>query len=858
MKFYTNVTQYGSVILHRWVEDGQHKKRAVSFHPTLYIPSNDESSEYKTVYGEPVEPKHPGTIKQCRAFIEQYKEVPNFTVYGTTQYQYQFLAEHYPKHPVEYSFDDLNIYNIDIETTCENGFPDVDNPMEEVNVITIEHRGKYTIWHLPGFDNKKFHEEGYEKLLDTDGKNITTVLCQTEIELLQRFLEFWKDGDYPDIVTGWNVRFFDIPYLYERIKSLFDEDEANALSPWNVVRRQEVRKWNRDQTAYSIAGVSTLDYMELYRNFTYTAQESYSLDNISYVELKKKKLDYEEYGHLHTFYRNNFTKFVVYNIHDVELVAQLEDKMRLLELAVTMAYDAKCSFDDVFSQVRMWDVIIFNELYRQRKVIPPKTDHSKDAAYEGAYVKDPQLGAHDWIVSFDLASLYPHLIMQYNISPETLIDGIDTPASNTETSNLVSGLLDQKIDTSDLKTHNVCLTANRQFFRTDVSGFLPKIMQRMYDDRKKYKKEMLKAKAAKVKAKSKAEENKLEKDVSKFENLQKSKKIQLNSAYGALGNEYFRFFDIRIAEAITLSGQLSIRWIENNVNRFMNELLDTKNEDYIIAVDTDSIYVRFGPLVKKVFGDNQVEPEKIINFLEKACNEKIKDFIDQTYIKLAKYVNAYQQKMMMDREVIASRGIWTAKKRYVLDVWDSEGVRYEKPELKIMGLEAIKSSTPEPCRKKIKEVLKIALRENEDAVINFIKDFRKEFYKLPAEEVAFPRSITGIDKYSHPVTVFKKSTPMHVKGALLFNHLLKKMEMDKDYRPIQDHDKIKFIHMRVPNPARGPVVAFRDFLPDEIGLDEYVDYKTQFEKTFLDPLKIVLDKIGWKTERQATLDAFMV
>jgi len=542
--------------------------------------------------------------------------------------------------------------------------------------------------------------------------------CRDESDLIRRFLDLWTRW-HPDVVTGWNVEQFDIPYLTNRITKLFGEDEAKKLSPWNRISKRDTVMMNRPVQFYDISGIAILDYIQLYRKFTYSQQESYRLDNIAHVELGEKKLDYSEFETLHQLYKHDYQKFIEYNIKDVELVEKLEDKMKLIELALTLAYDNKVNYDDVFTQVRMWDAIVYNYLLKKKIVIPQMKKGSKSSQYEGAYVKDPILGMHEWVASFDLNSLYPHLIMQYNISMETLIEPTkytDNMRGFIQNCNAnVENLLNQEVDTAILKDLGVTVTPNGQLFHVNKGqGVLPEIMDSMYKDRTRYKKLAIEAKKKiETVLEDKNQVQYLEKQVARYNNLQLAKKVTLNSAYGALGNQYFRFFDIRIAEGITTAGQLSIRWIEKKINEYMNKLLKTQDEDYVIASDTDSIYLNMGPLVKKLY-PNVDDTKKVIKFMDKVCDDKIQPFIDASYEELKEYVNAYQQRMEMKRESLADKAIWTAKKRYILNVYNSEGVAYAKPKLKIMGLEAVKSSTPSACRTKIKEAINIIMTQTQD------------------------------------------------------------------------------------------------------------------------------------------------
>jgi DNA polymerase elongation subunit (family B) len=579
----------------------------------------------------------------------------------------------------------------------------------------------------------------------------------------------------------------------------------------------------------------------LYKKFTYTNQESYRLDHIAFVELGQKKLDHSEFDTFREFYTKDWQKFVDYNIKDVELVDQLEDKMKLIELCLTMAYDAKVNYNDVFYQVRTWDAIIYNYLKKRNIVIPPKDKSSKDDKFAGAYVKEPIPGIYNWVVSFDLNSLYPHLIMQYNISPETLVETRHSSAS-------VERILGKQISING----DFCVCANGAQYRKDIRGFLPELMEKMYNDRVVFKKKMLTAKQQYEKTPTKE----LEKEIARCNNIQMAKKISLNSAYGAIGNQYFRYYKLANAEAITLSGQVSIRWIESKMNQYLNRILKSKDIDYVIASDTDSIYLNMGPLVENVYKGRETTREKVVGFLDKICKMELEPYIESSYQELAEYVNAYDQKMQMKRENIADRGIWTAKKRYILNVWDSEGVRYEQPKLKIMGLEAVKSSTPAPCRQMIKDGLKLIMTKTEDDLIDYIDQSRKKFNSLSVEEISFPRTVNDVVKHKAVNTIYGKGTPIHVRGALLYNHIIKEKKLDKKYATIQNGEKIKFCYLKLPNPIRENVISYVQEFPRELGLDKYIDYELQFNKAFLEPMRVILDAIGWRIEKTLTLESF--
>jgi len=618
----------------------------------------------------------------------------------------------------------------------------------------------------------------------------------------------------------------------------------------------------RQLIAYSFVGVESLDYIELYKWYAPggKSQESYRLDNIAQVELGEGKISYDEYDNLHALYRLNFQKFIEYNIKDVKLILKLEDKLKLLELALTLAYDTKCNYEDVFAQTRMWDSLTYSYLLNRGIIVPPREVQDKDAAFEGAYVKDPQVGMHNWVASFDLNSLYPHLMMQYNISPETLIEPQDYTQEMREIISQgvsVDKLLKRQIDISSLE--GATITPNGQFFRTDKIGFLPAMMEEMYQDRKKFKKMMLTAQQEYENEKDESKKYDIEKRVARFNNLQLAKKVSLNSAYGALGSQYFRFYDLRMALGVTTAGQLSIRWIEAKINQYMNKILSTEGVDYVIASDTDSIYLRLGDLVNKVYGVDGVvkmPAQKVIEFMDKVCEDKLQPYIDKSYEELSEYVHAFAQKMQMKREGLSDKGVWTAKKRYILNVYNNEGVQYAEPHMKVMGLEMIKSSTPSAIREKMKDSIKLMMTGTEQQVQDFITNFRKEFKTLPAEEISFPRGLNGLNTYSDPVMLFKKGTPIHVRGAIVYNHYLKQKDLTKKYPLIQEGEKLKFTYLKMPNHFKNDVISFPSRIPKEFELDNYIDYDVQFDKAFLEPISVILRCMNWSAEKTNSLEDF--
>lgn len=837
MKFYTNIVQNNNVILERYIEDGVQKQREVPYMPTLFV-STVKQTPFKTIKGENVEPKMFNSIREARNYIQEHNNISNKPIYGMQQFAYAYINEEYPQR--DFDVNQLTVFNFDIETKSDEGFPNIAEADKDILSIAVRCKNQS---YILGLDEYK-----------PSGDDIY-IKCSSETDLLLKFIELWVRCN-PDIVTGWNIEMFDIPYTVNRIRRRVGKEAADRLSPWGMVRDRHIptaaSRANNDDTpnAKDIIGVTVLDYMNLYKKFTYSQQESYALDYIGEAELGEKKLDYSEYGTLNELYKQDYQKFLDYNIKDVVLVERLDDKMKLIEQACTIAYDAGVNLVDSLTSVRMWDVIIHNYLYAKNIIVPPKEQVDKDFQVEGAYVKDPQTGLHNWVVSFDLNSLYPHLIMQYNISPETYVRDIGQRPTADE---IIGGLYNNENIRKYMDDHNVTVCGSGAMYTKDFQGFLPKLMETMYNDRVKWKSRMIEAR----KQYEKQPSRELEYEIAKCNNMQMAKKIQLNSAYGALGNQYFRFFDTKYAESITLSGQLSIKWMETHLNKFLNAKLQTEAVDYVLAVDTDSLYVTLDELVNQS-GIDTTENSKVVDFLDRVATEVLEPFIDKSYTQLADYVNAYEQKMVMKREAIARNGVWTGKKHYILDVYDNEGVRYAEPKLKTMGMEAVRSSTPKIVRENLKKAYGVLLREGEKALREFIDNFEKEFRQLPFEDVSFPRGCRFIKKWESASDIYKKGTPIHVRGALLYNKLIEEKKLTKKYNNVFEGDKIKFCYMKLPNPLRENVFAVPMVLPPELQLDQYVDYEKQFDKAFKEPLNNICECMGWSLEKQFTLDDFFV
>lgn len=826
MNFYTNVVQNrGKMLLRGIDENGRPFKQKIDYKPYLFVNGHGDS-EYRTIHDEPVHRIDFDSIHEAKEYVKLYDGVDGHIIHGMTNYMYPFLFDTY-QGEIEYDPEKISVVSLDIENKIvKEGFVHaVRYTPEPITAITLTRNGKVTSF---GYKDYTPHAD-----------NITYIRCKDEMEMLDRFLDVWNSPEFsPDVITGWNIEFYDIPYLIGRITRVLGEHRVKDISPWKLINTRKTEIKGEETTVYIIEGISTLDYLDLYKNFTYIKRESYSLDFICDIELNEKKLDYSEYKSLDEMYEMNFQKYLEYNIRDAELVLKLENELGLIQLVFAVAYDAKVNFSDAMTTVKLWDVIIHNYLLEQNIVVPP-TKHGAKSSIVGGYVKEPIPGMYKWVASFDLNSLYPHLIQHYNISPEMFVGMTSVPD------------IDDIIENNRyVDTNGYSVTANGCMFRRDKKGFLAAVSEKGYSDRDLFKSKMKEAKIEYEKTK----DEKYRKEMIRWDKKQHAKKIQLNSLYGALANAAFRWFELKFAEAITMSGQLAIKWVTRDINAFMNKSLGTNNIDYAIANDTDSSYLTLEALVNKFLPD-VTDTNKIVVLLSKLCQDRIQKVIEESFVNLSNHMNSYQQKMKMKLECIADRGIWVAKKRYILNVYYDEGVIYNEPKLKVTGIEAVRSSTPRSCRDSIKEALKIVLNKHETDFHEYIADFRSKFFEMEFQDIAFPRSISDVTKYTSATGDFIKGTPIHVRGSILHNKIVKTKGID-NVDMIGNGDKIKFCYMKLPNPYNSNIIAASDELPESFGLNEYLDYETQFQKAYLDPLENIVKHIGWNTEKKFSLDDF--
>lgn len=853
-RFYTNVARIGNNLCVREQTETGPSKFKIRYQPTLYI-KTDKESEYTTLYGDYAKPVIQDMMSAGKEFMKKYEGVRGVELFGQQNWILQYINETYSG-KIDFNPKLISAWSIDIETLLledENGkiigFPNAETGDCEITLITIQCLNTKQCF---TFGSREYKGE---KTLDSRYLN-----CGTENELLKQFIQFWQNKSV-EVITGWNIERFDIPYIVNRIIAVLGEEWAKKLSPWESVEIVKKRIaggfGGDDEIVCNIAGVSIIDYMALYKKFVFVKHESYSLGHIAQEELGETKLDHSEYKNFNEFYWKGFdAKYVDYNIRDTQLVAKLEDKLKLIELVYTLAYLAKINFTDVFSPVKTWDAILHNRLLSESVVVPLRENNPDgDKQIEGAYVKDPKTGMHDWVISLDATSLYPSIMMTLNISPETY-RGIDKDFSVDA---LLSGKM--KLTPPDCQAWG----PNGSRFDKTTRGVIPKIIEEMMADRKAYKKKMLGREQdlenAKTEKQSDSTLEKIESDISAFNNLQMALKILMNSLFGAMAANGFRFRNTNVAETITLTGQYVLRSIEQQIDDKLNTVFKTVDHKYLVYVDTDSVYFNVGPVVQKYMSTIKDKAE-IIKRLEKMAVDIIQKNVNDIVSGACQQMNVYENKLSFKLEACADRAIWLAKKKYVVRAYSSEGVTYSKPKYKTIGLELVRSSTPMFIRKKLKDVLPLVFDTDETTIQKFLLSARTEFDKLSVHEIAFPRSANNLEEYSDSQNVYKKgggiSTPIQVRASLLYNSLIHKKNLGGQYPIIASGAKIKFVYLKMPNILRENVIAFPadETLPEEFGLHQKVDRDMQWDKTMIASTQIILDAIGWSAIERSSLDDF--
>lgn len=890
-EFYLSVELIGDTICERYIDsNGREQIRKVQYKPTLFQHAKaGEITPYRDIYGKYCTKKKFDSIKDARNWMRRMGDV-GMEALGMDDFRLAYISDTY-RDEIEYDRDKIRIAAIDIEVTAPE-FPEPREAKYEIDAIT-HYDSVENIFYVYDLIGDTLEEWLARKVSPDDIppeliERINYRSFNTEKSMLSAYIRDWRDRT-PVIVTGWNSNKFDMAYIITRYNFVFGKNVVRFFSPFGkVVEKTSTDAYGNEQLGYDVYGVAQMDGMDLYKKFSFTPQPSYKLDAIAEFETGKNKVEYE--GSLSELRQKDHQTYITYNIVDVIRVLDIDGKRNFIELVLSVAYYAKINFPGVMSPLKTWDAIIYNSLREENKVIPENKKHVK-TPYDGAYVKDPVISAYRYIMSFDLTSLYPSIIRQVNISPETIV------------SSFAVRPLEEYINKIAPRPSDVySCSPNGWMFKRDELGVIPVEIKKVFDQRKTWKKRMMAGERnlelikhelehltdqhnqminpdfefyedfsdeskAVLKTLSKqmlkAVKKVCEKKISQANTAQLNRKISINSLYGALGNEHFRYFDIRNASAITMFGQLAIQWIERKVNEYLNQLCGTTDYAYVRYCDTDSIYVCVDNVIEKVGGMERFKDDNHwVDFLDKFAKERMEPIIDKGYREMCEYMNNVEHLMFMDREIISgppigSKGLgsfWTAKKRYAANVWDSEGTRYEKPKLKIMGMETQRSSTPTAVKKFLKEAIRRILQEGEESLHEHYAVFEEEYKQLDYREIAGVSSANNISKWNdglgHPI----KGTPNHIKGVLFFNRHTKGIP---GITPIMEGEKVMVLPLKDKNPWQADCIAWQSGsrLPSAIESDvlKWVDYAAMFEKHVVSPLQNITESCKIDYEKRATL-----
>lgn len=840
MKFYTSVVRHGNNILYRGNHNGKRILKKVPYQPTLYVESPHSTSGMTTMHKIPVEPKIMESMSDAKKFIDDYASVHGMNVHGMDNYVNQFVTELFPD-TIDYNPSLIDVAITDIEVDITTGYGSVEKADKPISAITLKRTSddRYHVFTYLEYDKSK------TELAEIGEDKIVHHKAIDEKQMLEMFIAEWE-SNYPDVVTGWNSAFFDVGYLGKRIEVVLGEFYLKKLSPWGIVRRRTVTLMGNENYTYDIHGVANLDFMDVFKKFGYSYgnQESYKLDHIAHVLLGERKLSYEEFGDLNGLMVRNPQKYIDYNIKDVWLVVRMIEKTGLLNLCFSVAYKGGVNYEEALGTTGIWDSIIYRVMTKENMVPPLSPPRQEKLPFEGGFVKQPIPNAYKSVVTLDLASLYPHIMMQYNMSPEMYVRN-DFESVNVR----------MILDGHYRNTTSYAVAANGACFKKEEKGIIPRIIALFYAERSAAKKKML-AVEQEIENASGDEVERLTVIRNVLNNEQMAIKILMNALYGASANVHFRYHIKQMAEGITTTGQLAVQTAEKFVNECLNAMAGNKTfKDYVIYCDTDSVHICLHDFVEKYLGENPTHAQ-IESFLDQLADKKLQPSVTEGYEWMADVTGAFENKMSMKREKICVNTIYSSKKRYGMLVLNSEGVHYDEPYLSITGLAPVRSTTPEVCRQVLKDCIRLVLEEKKSEMQEKVATFKTEFFSMTADKIGKVSGTDDINAYSHPVTIYRGGTPAHVKSALLFNNMIKSRGLENRHELIVGGDKIKFVYLTQPNPVKDKVIGFKGMLPRELGIEPYIDYNVQFDKVFVSALKSVTDVVGWPHEDKNDLSDF--
>jgi DNA polymerase elongation subunit (family B) len=877
-----------------------------------------EEGTYKTVTGKPAKKMEYSKWSKFKDDREKFREYGVKLYESDISLQTKFIASHYLGQELK-TPKEFNIFYLDIEVHLETGFPRPEDAEGKITVITIfsTRDKKFYIFAEKDF-NASFITEQYKC-------EYQKRIHRTEESLLEDFINFIYH-EHPDIISGWNSQDYDIPYIINRTKKILSPEHVNRLSPVGNIREEEVRdkKQGIMRKQYFISGINCIDLMEVYKNYSPSIKSSYALGVICKEEIGVGKLEYE--GTLVDLY-NDWQKYMEYNIQDVDLLTQLDNKLGYMGLLITFCYGCRVPFEHYSKTTRVLDGAFISKLIEENIVLPDVNrklieDMKKlyDAAeagsateeqlntinsskYVGGYVADPIKGAHEWIESFDATSLYPSIMMGWNISPETKLgtiqDGVDDVyacihGDTTNEEKQIPITIGSKQSVTNvgkiaklILKNNYCLAANGTFYRQDFVGVIPKFVTEWFNARKKYKNMMMDCK------------KKGDKDGEQYYNLlQWNFKILINSVYGYLGTKFSRFYDIDNARAVTLTGQQCLKRTMNKLSQFfstewaeseLGKKLNASNfKDVIIYGDTDSVYVSAGNWLKsisykdntdtfstddmnnlkieyKVDAVNQIDDnikfvvkdktishliahERVINLLNNTFEPFVQDLVENNMINYSeKTANCRKNTISFKRESICKSVIFVEKKKYAMWLLNDEG-NVPADKLKVTGLDIVRSSTPMIAKKVLKDMVFDMLRKlDRDHTVKQIRETRDKFLKAEPHEIARYAPVNGLTKYKDKFDMNNGkfvSTPIHVRAAMIYNMLLnERSDLQNKYDFVYNGDKVMHIALKENKDNPYDVIAFKNKWVPEFGL--IIDREQQFEVGVLNLMTKLFELVGW-------------
>lgn len=827
-----------SVTLFTWDDNGNRVTMDVSFNPYLYVETTLKGDS-KSIFETPVRKR---LFKDTRHRSNFIKECGTNRLFENLRPEQQFLIDtfHTKNNDLEFSQNPLKIQYVDIEVYCPDNFPTPDTAYEPINVITI-------------YDSldKRFYTWGTKRLQKKiDGCDY--VYCETENQLLECVINYINRSS-PDVLSGWNSEGFDIPYIINRSIRVLGEESIKRISPVeNIYSRLMTGAFGKEQQRWYISGISCIDYLDIYKKFSVGLRESYKLDAIAELELGERKVDYGN-TNLSALADDDWQTFVEYNVQDVNLLVQMEDKLRYLELLRMLAYTGLTTIESAMGTLSVITGATVIKARSKGLVVPTFIkDNINNAKYEGAYVGEPQRGFQHDVVSFDANSLYPNTMISLNLSPETKVGKIthkdDTHVYITHVSGKNFKLTHQKF-VEFIKSDNIALSKAKVLFSQNKKGIIPEIVDSIYQQRVLIKKELktIKMKLSKL-DKSDDEYAGLKRKSEQLDIKQFTLKILINTVYGYFGNKHAPIGDPDIARSITLTGQAVIKR-SNDILRDYVDKHGVPGADPVIYNDTDSTYISINRIMKKT-GKKFHNDSKITDFAYKQA-EAVEQYLNQEITKWsAKALNSKDSRFVFKRECMTDVGVFLQKKRYVLRVLDDEGIPTNK--FKYTGVEVVRSTIPAPIKPYIKKIIETMMDTENRSVTNdvFLEAYEK-FKELPVEDYSFVMGISDYEKYADRCNGFVtcKGMPAHVKAAYHYNTLLEKLDLSGDYEAIETGDKVRYFYVNQPNKYGINAIAYKYYYPDEFKKVFDPDIEKMFEKIIFSIIERFYEAVNWKLSK---------